>query len=175
MGRIKGLLRIGTAQAIALALAVVLFVIAGVLVFQERSLRDDPALTNRAQLDETAQAGVVTVVTRGLTQVLSYDYTQPEATRAFADESLSGQAREQYDTLFASLAERAPGQQLTLSVVVQATGVRELTPDKATLLVFLDQTSSRAEDEEKSVSAAQLNVTAEREGRSWVITGLKPL
>lgn len=175
MGRIKGLLRIGTAQAVALALAVALFVVAGVLVFQERSLSDDPALSNRAQLDETAQAGVVTVVTRGLTQVLSYDYTQPEATRAFADQILSGQAREQYDTLFASLAERAPGQQLTLSVVVQATGVRELTPDKATLLVFLDQTSSRVEDKEKSVSAAQLNVTAEREGRSWVITGLKPL
>ncbi|MEI5675083.1 MULTISPECIES: hypothetical protein [unclassified Nocardioides] len=88
---------------------------------------------------------------------------------------LRGQAREQYDTLFESLAERAPGQQLTLSAVVQLAGVQELTKDKATLLVFLDQRSSRADDEEQSVSAAQLRVTAEQDGRTWVITGLQPL
>ncbi|WP_244931822.1 hypothetical protein [Nocardioides sp. W7] len=166
---------IGAWQGVSLGIAVMLFAVAAILGVQARSLSQDPALDNRAQLDETGQAGVVTVVTRGLTQVLSYDYTQPDATRAFADQVLSGQAREQYDTLFASLSERAPGQQLMLSVVVQATGVRELTTDKATLLVFLDQTSARADDEEKSVSAAQLSVTAEREGRSWVITGLQPL
>lgn len=176
MGRLGRVLRgIGGWRGIVVGITVALFVVAGFLGWQARSLNQDPALANRAQLDETAQAGVVTAVTRGLTQVLSYDYSQPEVTRGFADTVLSGQAREQYDTLFASLAERAPGQELTLSVTVQAAGVRELSDDKATLLVLLDQRSARADDKEQSVSAAQLSVTAERTDKTWVITGLQPL
>ncbi|SDE22685.1 Mce-associated membrane protein [Nocardioides lianchengensis] len=167
--------RIGVRRGLVLAVSAVLFVVAGAFAWQAHSLQQDPVLDNRAQLAGSTENGIVTVVSRGLTQVLSYDYTQPEATRAFADQVLRGQAREQYDTLFESLAERAPGQQLTLSAVVQLAGVQELTKDKATLLVFLDQRSSRADDEEQSVSAAQLRVTAERDGRTWVITGLQPL
>jgi Mce-associated membrane protein len=88
---------------------------------------------------------------------------------------LAGKARTEYDTLFASLQQRAPGQQLQLTAQVQAIGVKELRGDKATLLVFLDQSSQRAADKESSVSAAQLSVTAEKKDGSWKITGLKPL
>lgn len=164
-----------TLRWVALGLAVVLLATAGVLAWQARDLRDDPALDNQAQLDEANQERVIADVSRGLTHVLSYDYTQPDATRAFADEVLSGQAREEYDTLFASLQERAPGQKLTLSAQVQVAGVEELSAEKATLLVFVDQQSLRKRDEEASVSAAQLSITAERVGDTWVITGLKPL
>lgn len=166
---------VSTLRWVALGLAVVLLATAGVLAWQTRSLRDDPALDNQAQLDEANQERVIADVSRGLTQVLSYDYTQPDATRAFADRVLSGQAREEYDTLFASLQERAPGQKLTLSAQVQVAGVEELSAEEATLLVFVDQQSLRKKDDEASVSAAQLSITAERVGDTWVITGLKPL
>ena len=167
--------RVATLRGLVVGVSVALLIVAGVLVWQAQSLRDDPALENRALLDESIQDGVVAVVSRGLTQVLSYDYSQPYATRAFADQVLDGQAREEYDTLFASLQERAPGQKLTLTAQVQIAGVEELTPSRAELLVFVDQRSLRKKDDEASVSAAQLAVTAERKGASWVITGLKPL
>jgi len=167
--------RVATLRGLVVGVSVALLIVAGVLVWQAQSLRDDPALENRALLDESIQDGVVAVVSRGLTQVLSYDYSQPDATRAFADQVLDGQAREEYDTLFASLQERAPGQKLTLTAQVQIAGVEELTPSRAELLVFVDQRSLRKKDDEASVSAAQLAVTAERKGASWVITGLKPL
>ncbi|MDQ6523644.1 hypothetical protein RB608_08550 [Nocardioides sp. LHD-245] len=163
------------AHALALVVAIALIAVAVVLGLRAQSLRDDPALANRAQLDEAAARGVTTEVSRGLAQVFSYDWSQPGITKAAADQLLSGQAREEYDTLFASLQERAPDQKLTLSTQVQVAGVQRLTETKATLLVFLDQSSSRAEDEESSVSAAQLRVEAERKGRSWVITALNPL
>jgi len=167
--------KVATLRWLVAGLAVALLVVAGVLAWQTHTLREDPALENRAQLDKAIQEDVITVVSRGLTQVLSYDYTQPDATRAFADQVLDGQAREEYDTLFASLQDRAPGQKLTLTAQVQVAGVEELSGSKATLLVFVDQKSQREEDKEASVSAAQLDITAERKGATWVITGLKPL
>jgi len=167
--------KVATLQWLVVGLAVALLAIAAVLAWQSHTLRDDPALENRAQLDKAIQEDVITVVSRGLTQVLSYDYNQPEATRAFADQVLDGQAREEYDTLFASLQDRAPGQKLTLTAQVQVAGVEELSSSKANLLVFVDQKSFRKKDEEASVSAAQLDITAERKGGTWVITGLKPL
>lgn len=176
MSRVSAALRrVGNLRGLVIGVALALAVVAGVLSWQTRTLNHDPVLDNRALLDTTRQSGVITSVTRGLTEVLSYDYTQPTATQAFADQVLSGQARDQFDTLFASLKERAPGQKLTLSALVQVAGVEQLSNEKAKLLVFLDQSSTRAEDDQKSVSAAQLSVTAERKGRTWVITGLTPL
>lgn len=165
----------GVTHLVVLALGAALLVLAVVLGWQAHSLREDPVLDNRALLDESTGQGVSTVVARGLVQVLSYDWSQPDVTVAAADQVLSGQARTEYDTLFASLQDRAPGQKLTLTAEVQVAGVQRLTADKATLLVFLDQSSTRAEDNESSVSAAQLSVTVERSGSSWTITGLKAL
>jgi len=167
--------RIATLRGAVAGASIALLVVTGVLLWQAHNLRNDPVLANRALLDKTAQENVTTAVSRGLTQVLSYDYQQPDATRAFADQVLSGQARSEYDTLFASLQQRAPGQKLTLAAEVRVSGVRELTRSRASLLVFIDQRSTRAKDKQTSVSAAQLSVTAERKGKAWVITGLKPL
>ena len=164
-----------TLRGLVVGLAVALLIVAAVLAWQTRTLQDDPALENRAMLDNSIQEGAITAVSRGLSQVLSFDYSQPDATRAFADQILDGQARKEYDTLFASLQDRAPGQELTLTAEVQIAGVEELGSSEATLLVFVDQKSLRKQDKEASVSAAQLRVTAERKGDRWVITGLKPL
>ncbi|WP_300682083.1 hypothetical protein [Nocardioides sp.] len=159
----------------ALGLTLAMLVLAGVLGWQARVLNNDSALQNRAMLDVNSQARLITAVSNGLRSVLSYSYTEPAATTAAANATLSGQARKQFDTLFASLQQRAPGQKLTLSATVQVVGVQALTKDKARVLVFLDQASTRAKDDQKTVSAAQLSITAERRAQTWVITGLTPL
>lgn len=166
--------RIGTARLVALALGVTLFALAGVLGWQAHSLQQEP-VTNRALIDEEAGDDVTTFVSRSLTQILSHDWKHPERTTEAADAVLSGQARTEYDTLFADLQDRAPGQKLTLTAEVQVAGIQELTLDKATVLVFLDQSSHRASDDDASVSAAQLSITVERTEGTWMITGLEPL
>lgn len=168
---LSGLTRLET---VLLGVSAVLLVTALVLVVQVRT-DDASATANRALLDQRQTAGVAEVVSRQLAQVLSYDHQNPEATRAFADQYLSGQAREQYDTLFQSLQERAPGQKLVLTAQVQVAGVQQLSDTTAELLVFLDQSSTRATDQQATVSAAQVAITAERSGKTWTITGLEPL
>jgi Mce-associated membrane protein len=121
---------VATFRSLVVGVAIALLVVAVVLAWQGRTLREDSDLDNRALLDKANQERVVADVSRGLTQVLSYDYTQPEATRAFADQVLKGQAREEYDKLFEVLEERASGQELTMAAQVQVAGVQELTAER---------------------------------------------
>lgn len=137
--------------------------------------RSTSAAQNHAVVDATATARVKSDVSVALAKVLSYDYTDPTTTQKAAEALLSGKARTEYDTLYASLKERAPGQKLFLTARVEAAGVKELTDNSAKLLVFLDQSSSRATDKEATVSAAQIAVTAKKINGTWKITELKPL
>ncbi|TNC52284.1 hypothetical protein [Mumia zhuanghuii] len=160
---------------LVLALLVALTVFGLVGAWMAYDIRSTPSGQNLAVVDTTATAEVQSEVSRALTRVLSYSYDDPSPTEEAAEEVLSGDARAEYDTLFASLQERAPGQQLILTAQVQMAAVKELTDDTATLLVFLDQSSQRANDKEASVSAAQLAVTAKKVEGAWTVTELTPL
>lgn len=162
-------------RVVALALATVLTVVGAALWWAAYDARTDPVVENLAVHDATATGQVRDEVSAALVSVLSYDFADPAATDRAADEVLAGDARREYDQLVATLHEKAPGQQLVLTAQVEAVGVKELDADSAELLVFLDQSSRRATDEEASFSAAQLAVTAERSDGRWRITGLTPL
>ena len=155
--------------------AAVLVAVGAVGWFKAVDLRSSDAAENAAVVDATSTAQVQAEVSQALTQVLTYTYENPEATEAAADDLLAGDARQEYDTLFAELQRRAPDQELVLSAQVQVAAVEELDDDEARLLVFLDQSSQRAADDEASVSAAQLSIDAERIDGQWKVTGLTPL
>lgn len=158
-----------------LVLAVVLVAIGAFGAFRAYEMRTTPAAQNEAIVDASTTAEVQAFISQGLVQVLTYDFANPEATTAAAEQVLAGDAREEYDRLFDDLAARAPGQQLVLDARVQSVAVTELDGDTAEALVFLDQTSQRATDQEATISAAQLNITATRDGDTWTITDLTTL
>lgn len=130
---------------------------------------------NRALVDQAETTQVIGQVSQALQQVLSYDYTKPTASQQAAAQLLVGDASSQYRTLFEALQAKAPGQQLTLTAKTVAAGVSELTATTAQLLVFVDQTSTRASDQATSSSAAQLQVSAVLRSGSWKIDGLLAL
>src|SRR5699024_5021411 len=159
----------------SLALIIVMLAIGAAGWWRVWDLRSGDAADNLAVVDATADGKVRTAVSQALTQVFSYDYQQPEVTEEAASRYLSGDARKEYDTLFEVLKKKAPNQKLTLTAQVQTIAVKELSHGKASLLVFLDQRSQRAKDDEASASAAQLAVTAKEDDGTWTITQLKPL
>ena len=159
--------------AVVLAAVLVAVGITGaVLAWQVRS---SDAAANLAVVAPDATAEVQSEVAAALTATFTYDFADPAPSEAAADALLAGEAREEYDTLFASLQERAADQELVLSAQVQSVAVKTLDENSAELLVFLDQSSQRADDDEASVSAAQLAVEAEKRDGAWVITSLEPL
>ena len=163
-------------RAVALGIAAVVFVALGVAFeIRAHSLRSPASVKNHALSDTAATSEVISQVSAALNKVLSYDYQNPAGTEQASSQLLTGDASNQYKTLFTALQQKAPGEKLTLRCKVVVAGVTQLHGNTAQLLVFLDQSSTRASDKQSSTSAAQLDITAVKQGDTWKISELLPL
>lgn len=156
------------------ALAIVCAV-AGVVLLTTTGGSDAAPDPNRAVVDRAGTTEVIGQVDTALQRVLSYDYANPDATHTAAQQTLVGDALKQYNVLFDALQQKAGGQQLTLTAKVVTAGVTSLEGTRAELLVFLDQSSTRASDGTTGTSAAQIRISAVKQGGTWRISELVPL
>ena len=165
-----------SAAALALALVAVLVLGgAGVAFVKAHQLRSTDSARNLALVDTSVSNEVVGQVSVALNRVFSYAYSNPKPTQDAAAALLTGDAAGQYKTIFDALQSKASGQQLTLKAKSVIGGVSSLTDDSARLLIFLDQSSTRATDASTSTAAAQLSVEAVKQGGIWKISQIRPL
>ena len=155
--------------------AAVLLTGAGVwFTLEARATAANPAAANLALTDVGATADVTSAVTIAMNQIFSYSYDRTDVTEKAAAAVLRGAAKDSYDKLFAEVRRKAPEQKLVLSSRVSAIAVQELRNGHARLLVFLDQSAVRADNNATDSAAAQLSVTAEHTDGHWVVTALEP-
>ncbi|WP_290062282.1 hypothetical protein [Amycolatopsis solani] len=160
--------------ALLLAAAVVLAGAGTWFTLEAHSAAATSAAANLALTDVGATADVTSAVTLAVNRVFSYSYDRTDVTEKAAAAVLRGAAKDSYDKLFAQVRQKAPEQKLVLTSRVSAIAVQELTSNHARLLVFLDQSAVRADNNATDNAAAQLSVTAERADGTWVITALEP-
>ncbi|MFI1171277.1 hypothetical protein [Streptomyces melanogenes] len=153
-------------------LVAALVVASGVLLRLAAQTKHSPAAANRALTDRAATDEVLDEVGSAVSRVFSYGPQTLTRTRADAHALLRGQAAKEYDALFTQVQQRVKEQQLTLTTRVARAGVTRLTGTRAELLLFLDQTSVRRGAKATTV-AAQLSVTAGRDGGHWRITAIE--
>jgi Mce-associated membrane protein len=131
-----------------------------------------------AGFDTAESAEVTASVTNSLNKIFSYSYDRTEVTGQAADAALRGGALTDYRRLFDQVREMAPRQHLVVTTRVVDAAAETLTPGRAVLLVFLDQSAVRGDHGNPagtpSTAASQLAVTAERSGGAWFITDLTP-
>lgn len=163
-----------TLTAFFAAAAVVLAGLGGWFLFEANSLRDSSSTANTALVDTGRTAEVSAAVSNALNQVFSYSYDKTEVTEQAAADLLRGTALDTYDKLFVQVREQATAQKLVLTTRVVSSAVQYLKGDRARLLVFLDQSATRADADTTNAAAAQLSVTVKLEGDRWVITDLEP-
>ena len=159
--------RLYVLAGVAAACAVAALIVAGIAFKKADDITSQPPADNLALYDASASGEVEAQVSTGLSRILSFDPQRPEATQAAADEFLRGKARQEFDQLFTVLADRGPKQKLRMTAAVSAASVQTLTEDTATVLVFLDQGTVRGTDGASSTGAAQVVVSAERDGTAW--------
>lgn len=138
-------------------------------------LRGSDAAQNAALADADATDEVIEQVSDSLRSVFSYDYTNLDRTERAVEEALTGEAEREYLERFDALSQRAEEQELIRTSTVRSIGVRELTDEKATLLVFLDQQERRADLDTPESQSATLNVTATMERGAWRVSRIEPV
>ncbi|HEV2778078.1 MAG TPA: hypothetical protein VGX25_01630 [Actinophytocola sp.] len=163
-------------------LAIVLLLVAALalggtgtwFLLRAHELRATAAASNRALVDPAATAELAASVTQALNRIFSYAYDRTEVTEQAATEVLRGSALDTYRRLFGEVRRLAPEQKLVLSTRVSDVAVQHLAGDHGQVLAFLDQSATRVDNNTTSAAAAQLSVTAKREGGKWVIIELVP-
>jgi Mce-associated membrane protein len=155
------------------AITVVCLILGTVFVVKALDKRggtpDNIALVGQAKTQE-----VISQVSADVVKIFSYNYASAVASQQAAESVLVDPGKQQYLTLFKLLQSKAPGQKLTLVVKVVQVGVIALSGANARLLVFLDQTSTRAPDNASSTTAAQLQISVVRHGSTWLVNGITP-
>jgi Mce-associated membrane protein len=164
-------------RRVAVLLGVVAVLLAGVgtwALVAAADLRSSAAARNTALVDTGTTAEVSAAVSSALNQVFSYSYDKVEVTERAAAAVLRGDALVTYNKLIAQVRAQAPSQKLVLTTRVVSSAVQSIEGDRARLLVFLDQSATRADTDTTNAAAAQLSITAKREDGHWVITDLAP-
>ena len=147
--------------AVALGVLAVLFT-----VLHVQNLRTDAARTE-------ARAVAEEVVPR----LLSYDHANiAEEVDARAQE-VGGRFKEDYLSLVRDIVIPASDrEQLVTQTSTAAVGASEnAAPGRVQLMMFLNQTSTRAGQEEPTLSGSRVQVTMEQEGDRWLVSGLDPV
>ncbi|MGW4400173.1 hypothetical protein ACWEHA_33195 [Amycolatopsis nivea] len=126
-----------------------------------------PAPANVAYVDAKATSDAVSGVKKAMETAFSYDSTKPDEVAKTEQEYLTGGARAQFDKTFAEVRTEP----VTTQTQVLETGLAELTPDHARMLVVAAQHSKRP-DGAKNQGVALILVTAGKANGHWQLQDL---
>ncbi|OBK21273.1 hypothetical protein A5634_10630 [Mycobacterium asiaticum] len=134
--------------------------------------RQPPAIADQAAARQT----VIDAASDGTVKVLSYSPDTLDRDFAAARACLTGDFLGFYDEFTRQIVEPAArARALTTTAKVQRAGVETLTSSEATILVFVDQTTTTndAADPRSTSSSVRVNLT--RVKGTWLINQFKPV
>ena len=160
------------------ALGVVTVILGGLAVWSATAaheLRADAAARNLALTDNARTSEVNGQITSAVNTLFSYSYADVAKSEQAARKLLTGKAVRQYEEMFRPVREQAPKDKPVLTTTVTDSGVVMLQGDRARVLIFADQRSTRTSDDQTSYAGAMLAVDVVREGGTWKIGNIDTL
>lgn len=158
-----------------LVLPIALVVLAGLLVglgvwFQSRA---DDVHYNQALVDSAGTTEVAGQTREAIEKAFSYNFADVSATEKAANELLVGKAQCQYNAIFDPVRKLAPEQKLVVTVKAVSSGVTTLDGDHATVLLFLDQVTTRTTDNQSGGGIAMMRVSARKVDGRWKVDNME--
>nr|WP_244199518.1 hypothetical protein [Amycolatopsis thailandensis] len=128
---------------------------------------------NTALLDVAKTAQVKDQVSKATEALFSYDYKNISKTETAAGDLLvNDEVRAKYNLLMGEVKRLAPQQKMVVTCKVTRSAVIRLEGDRADVMVFVDQSSTRADTNKTTAGSAQLHLNAELQGDKWKITAM---
>jgi len=130
-----------------------------------------PAWQDRAV--ERAQQTAPSVAERAVRAILSYDYTSLDHDELVAASYLTPRYRKKYEHTFTLVKHSAPGLKAEVTARVLGSGISEADPDRAHVLVFVDQTTkSTANGGRPQVALNRVMLDMVRQDGRWLVDGI---
>ncbi|MFD2397405.1 hypothetical protein ACFSVJ_12390 [Prauserella oleivorans] len=85
---------------------------------------------------------------------------------------MNDEVKQKYDALMGEVKRLAPEQKIVVTVQATRSAVVTLDDDRAKVMVFIDQTATRASDNRSSAGGAALWFTTERRDGAWKVTDM---
>lgn len=167
-GRVKELPR-GKVLAALLGLLVVVSaaVAGGFLYFQYRPDR---------ATDAAAADSAITAASEGTVAILSYSPDTLDRDFASAKSHLTGDFLSYYNKFTQQVVTPAAKQKsVKATAVVVRAAISELHPDKAVVLVFVDQRTVSADRPEPTLTSSSVLVTLTKVDEKWLISSFNPV
>jgi Mce-associated membrane protein len=131
--------------------------------------RDDD--DNIAVIDVAATADFLDRANSVIEEVFSYDYRTVDEHERSVAELTADEFQDDYLELFGQVVTQAPARQIVMTSTVAASAVQWLDEAEADALVFLDQKSSSAGQQEAAAGAAFL-ASFELVDDEWLLAGV---
>ncbi len=133
---------------------------------------DDLGTKNRAMIDIGATDEVATRARTVSEELFTFTYTDLEAHKSTFAELTTGAFSRKYAELFETIVSQATSQRLTLESTVADLAVRQLDDESAEVLVFLDQTSTRADTGAETQAKSSFLASLQRVDGTWKFSHL---
>ncbi|SFN95183.1 hypothetical protein [Amycolatopsis rubida] len=158
---------------VALLLVVGLALVAAAVIFQVKGSDAADSTSNRAVLDVAKTAQVKDQVSKSIETLFSYDFNNIKKTEDAANQLLAtDQVKTSYNALMGQVKKLAPEQKVVVTCKVTRSAVIRLNGDLARVMLFIDQTSTRADTKQTAAGTAQMHVDAQLQGNTWKITDM---
>ncbi|WAL65162.1 hypothetical protein ORV05_30295 [Amycolatopsis cynarae] len=156
------------------ALFVLALVLAGLAWwFKIEDNRISAATSNTALLDVARTAQVAQAATSATEALFSYDYHDIAKTQnAAKDLLLNDEVRQKYASLMGDVQRLAPQQKIVVTVKASRSAVTRIEGDLARVMIFVDQTSTRTDQNQTSSGSAQLWLNMQFVDGKWKVAGM---
>lgn len=156
------------------ALFGIALVLAGFAVwFKIEDNKIDSATSNTALLDVARTSQVNQAATSAVETLFSYDFNNVKKTQdAAANLLLNDEVKGTYNSLMGQVQTLAPQQKIVVTVKASRSAVIMLDGDRARVMVFVDQTATRTDQNQTSSGSAQLYVDMQYTNGKWGISNM---
>lgn len=144
------------------ALGVVALLLAVLAVLETLSWRRSEA-TAQAKLDASAAARAAVVA------LISVNYEALPEGRARAVKVLAPKFRPEYEKFLGSLEATAKANKLISSANVETSGVIKASPERVTVLLFIDQISTNASRSAPRIDQPRVRMKMVKSGDKWLV------
>lgn len=128
------------------------------------------------QTNEAAQQVVLDAATSGTVALLSYSPESLDADFAAAKSRLTGDFLSYYTQFTEQIVTPAAKEkQVKTAASVVRSGVSQMAPDKAEVLVFINQTTTSKENPDGAFAASSVRVGLQKIDGSWLIESFDPV